>query len=96
MKKHSLLTGAILLLALALFANALVLLLRPGQPATLATPAQAQPIGNSPPGLYYLGRDTYFITANSSGDEVVLWYYDYSPDRRDNRIDYVTSAKYGK
>lgn len=88
MKKNSLLAGAILLLALALFANAAALLLRTESPVLPQVSAQ----GNNPRDVYFLGADTYFVTAGGNGDEVYLWQYKYHPRPEATELNFIRSA----
>ncbi len=86
--KNKVLAGAVLMLALALTLNAVAILLNRSSStgSTFATPAAANVGGDGLPGIFYLGRDTYFITSSTEGNSVFLWYYDYSPNREDNRL----------
>ena len=98
MQNRNLLPGAIILLALGLFANAAVALLGHGNSvqgaASQFTSAAPQYQGNAPDqsGIIYLGRDTYFMTHGNDGKQVYVWYYDYNPIRGDNKVEFVTSA----
>jgi hypothetical protein len=92
MKSNHLMPGALALLTLALVFNGAARLLTPGaEPPVIAQPASAQG-PDIPPGIYYLGRDTYFLTSSADGEKVYLWYYDFSPIRRENALELVTTA----
>jgi len=88
MQANRMLIGSILLLALALFANAVALMGGRGGGAAVIPAVSANPLQDQT-GLYFLGRDTFFLTSSSDGKNVFLWYYDYSPQREDNRVDFV-------
>lgn len=93
MKHQNVLAGSMLLLAVALFLNALVLWFKPQQPPALLPSASAQnPASTTLPGIYYLARDTYFLTTNSEGNKVNLWYYDFEAQQEDNKVYLVKSA----
>lgn len=85
MKKEHLLPAAIVALAVALALNGAALLFR-GQPVAIVPPATAQIPAENQARIYYLARDTYFLTASADGRTVYLWNYDYSPVDRENRI----------
>lgn len=98
MKQHHALAGAIALLALGLFANALAILFSPkGEPAPAAAPfvtnVQAQPGGSGTPPMYFLARNTYFLSQNMEGDTVYLWHYDHHPIKRNNSIEFLLKAQ---
>lgn len=92
MNRQSMLIGSVLLLAVALLLNAAAIMTgnRAGSPVLPA----AQAIGpTEQPGMYILGRDTYFLTSSSDGRNVYLWYYDFSPRMSDNTVTLVTTAR---
>ncbi len=97
MYRDKLMPGAILLLAVALLFNGVALLSRPDPqargiaPAPLAAADQTGPRIDPP--IYYLSRNTYFITAGSDGREVHLWFYNHSPVMRQNSIEHVLSER---
>lgn len=92
--KNSMPSAAIALLAFAIIFHGLVQLARPTV-VTMANPqpvaAQNLPTENQPP-VFYVGRDTYLITSAADGRSVFLWYYDFSPERQKNSLEYVTAA----
>ncbi len=97
MKSQQALVGSILLLALALAINGVALLLRlaagPSAGPTILPMAAAQnPASTTLPGIYYLARDTYFLTASSDGRQVFLWYYDFEPREEENKIRLIRVA----
>ena len=96
MNSQKMLAGSILLLAVGLLANAAALWMRPAGAGVGAMPlvslAEAQPRNDAGPIYYLLGRSTYLITSSSEGDEVFLWYYNFSPNRRDNKLEFVNKA----
>ncbi|CAN5376203.1 hypothetical protein BH09SUM1_BH09SUM1_02580 [soil metagenome] len=97
MKSGTLLPGALLLVALGLLANAAVALSdrgeNPRRASQFVTTGTAQPgSGQDQGGIYYLGRDTYFLTHSQDGRQVYLWYYNYNPVRGENTLEYVVGS----
>ncbi len=86
----TLMSGAIVLLALALFANAVALLVR-GEPTRVLPEAAAD---NNPRNIYTLSpADSYFITASERGDQIFLWKFKYHPREEENEIYFLKRAQ---
>ncbi len=97
MHRDRFLAGALLLLAVALLFNGVALLSRPDPGAhgiALGSLAGAdQSRQHVDPPMYFLGRNTYFITAGQDGREVHLWFYNHSPVMRQNSIEHVLTER---
>lgn len=85
--------GAIVLLALALLANAAVLLLRGDEPPALNVFPQAQAQGGlQVPPDYMTLTNNYFLTVGGDGTRVYLWRYKPSGVEKDNTVVFIGTA----
>ena len=94
MRKDYLLPASIFALAAALGLNGFAMLVR-GQGVPGLNPASllhGQPPAENQARIYYLARDTYFLTSAADGRTVYLWNYDYSPMDRENKITPVLTS----
>jgi hypothetical protein len=94
MKQLPMQTTALMLVGLGLLANAAVVWFRPAP----GTPMNPEPVlaqsirSESAPAIFYVGRETFFITSSADGQSTYLWFYHFNPDRRANRIEFMGQA----